>query len=93
MGKIRIVKSDTLKVKADTKKEIIHIKEQTQKVKLINNIHLKADINFIKKKSEVKSDKHIQLSGTKETTVNKTQNQDGTIQIQKKIKKYPKINS
>lgn len=92
MGKIRIVKSDPLKVKADTKKEIIHIKEQTQKVKLINNIHLKADINFIKKKSEVKSDKHIQLSGTKETTVNKTQNQDGTIQIQKKIKKYPKIN-
>ena len=92
MGKIRIVKSDPLKVKADTKKEIIHIKEQTQKVKLINNIHLKADINFIKKKSEVKSDKHIQLSGTKETTVNKTQNQDGTIQIQEKIKKYPKIN-
>ena len=92
MGKIRIVKSDPLKVKADTKKEIIHIKEQTQKVKLINNINLKADINFIKKKSEVKSDKHIQLSGTKETTVNKTQNQDGTIQSQEKIKKYPKIN-
>ena len=94
MSKIRVVKSDSLKIKVDKKKENVHVKKQTPKIKQTINIRLKADINFIKKKEETKTDKHIQLSGTKETTVNKIQHPDGTIQVQRRvrIKRAPKIN-